>query len=234
MEPLMQPTRTNLLLLRERLQAVGNCTLILKGRRQALIKEFLKITKPLLQSREDLRRTYQRAMGQLQVSMAHDGPSRITSLAAISRRDLAIEVREQNLLGLHYRDVELHETIRRSFGERDYNDRASTPWLEEAITTFEEVVEEIVALAAYEGKFRRLAEELVRLTRRIRVLEERVTPALTGQIHQLSQYLAERERESFYRLKRFKNVTERRQTLTPQTGSAPVRHETGQIDLKRV
>ncbi|MBW2473910.1 MAG: V-type ATP synthase subunit D, partial [Deltaproteobacteria bacterium] len=39
---MIQPTRTNLLLLNGRLHAVVNCTTILKGRRQALIKEFLK------------------------------------------------------------------------------------------------------------------------------------------------------------------------------------------------
>ena len=44
---MIQPTRTNLLLLKDRLHALVNCTTILKGRRQALIKEFLKITRPL-------------------------------------------------------------------------------------------------------------------------------------------------------------------------------------------
>lgn len=209
MDDLMQPTRTNLLLLRDRLQAVVNCTLILKGRRQALIKEFLQITRPLLQSREELRQAYRRAIGCLQVSTAHEGELRLSSLAAASRRELAVEIREHNLLGLRYRDVAVHETVRRGFGERGYDDLGSTPWLEEAIQGFEEIVEDVLELAAYEGKFRRLAEELVRLTRRIRVLEERVAPELGRQIHAMTQYLAERERETFFRLKRFKSFAER-------------------------
>ena len=59
---MIQPTRTNLLLLKDRLHAVLNCTTILKGRRQALIKEFLKITKPLMQSREEVSLAYARAI----------------------------------------------------------------------------------------------------------------------------------------------------------------------------
>ena len=202
---MMQPTRTNLLLLRERLVAVDNCTTILKGRRQALIKEFLKITRPLLQSREALRKAYRNAIAQLQVTRGIEGDGAVTALAAASRRDLAVEVKQRNLLGLRYRDVTRHETVRREFRHRDYDDLASTAWMEEAVFSFEEIVEDMLELAGYEGKFRRLAEELVRLTRRIRVLEERVAPDLKREIHAMNQYMAERERETYFRLKRFKN-----------------------------
>lgn len=207
---MIQPTRTNLLLLKERLRAVLNCTVILKGRRQALIKEFLKVTRPLLRSREELGRTYARALADLQVSGAREGPPALAALAVANRRQLAVDVVECNLLGLRYRDLTAHETVLREFAERPYDGLASSPWLEEAIAGFEEVVEEVLALASYEGKFRRLAEELIRLTRRIRVLEERVTPALHSEIHSMDQYLAERERETYFRLKRFKTGAERR------------------------
>ncbi len=207
---MIQPTRTNLLLLRERLVAVDNCTTILKGRRQALIKEFLKITRPLLQTREELRRAYGRAIATLQVTRGIEGDSVVSGLAAVSRRDLAVEVKECNLLGLRYQDITMHETVRRNFRNRGYDDLVSTPWTEETIYAFEEIVEEILELASFEGKFRRLAEELVRLTRRIRVLEERIMPALGQDIHAMTQYLAERERETYFRLKRFKNYTARR------------------------
>jgi V/A-type H+-transporting ATPase subunit D len=206
---MIQPTRTNLLLLKDRLHAVLNCTVILKGRRQALIKEFLKVTRPLMQSREEVSRAYARALDALQVSSSREGPPAMTALAAANRRDLAVEVVECNLLGLHYRDVTAHETVARAFDERPYDALSSTPWLEEAIQGFEGIVEEMLNIASFEGKFRRLAEELVRLTRRIRVLEERIAPTLQGDIHAMAQYLAERERETYFRLKRFKSYSAR-------------------------
>jgi V/A-type H+-transporting ATPase subunit D len=97
-----------------------------------------------------------------------------------------------------------HETVVREVTERPYDLHGSTPWLDEAIAEFEGIVEEMLALASFEGKFRRLAEELIRLTRRIRVLEERVDPALRSEIREMTNYLAEREREGYFRLKRFK------------------------------
>ena len=201
---MIQPTRTNLLLLRDRLRAVVNCTTILKGRRQALIKEFLKITRPLMQSREEVAQAYARALDALQVGMAREGPPAVRALAVASRRSLAVEVAEGNLLGLRFRDLIQHETVVRTFDERPYDMLSSSTWLDEAIDAFEGIVEEMLALASFEGKFRRLAEELVRLTRRIRILEERIAPSLRSEIKAMDQYLAEREREGYFRLKRFK------------------------------
>ncbi|TLM65845.1 MAG: V-type ATP synthase subunit D [Deltaproteobacteria bacterium] len=200
----LQPTRTNLLLLRERLRIVASCTVILKGRRQVLIRELLQVTRPLMQSRDEIARAYARALGDLAVSAAREGGTALAGLAAASRHELAVEVAECNLLGLHYREVVTHETVARDATARPYDLYGSTPWLEEAIAGFEGIVEEMLVLATFEGKFRRLAEELIRLTRRIRVLEERVAPGLQAEIREMAQYLAERERETHFRLKRFK------------------------------
>jgi len=123
---------------------------------------------------------------------------------AVGRHNIAVEVEEGNLLGLRFRDLTMHETVARSFTERPYDMFGSSPWLDDAIEEFEGIVEEMLSLASFEGKFRRLAEELVRLTRRIRILEERITPGLHVEIHAMAQYLAERERETYFRLKRFK------------------------------
>ncbi|MGW8313524.1 MAG: V-type ATP synthase subunit D [Desulfuromonadales bacterium] len=206
---MIQPTRTNLLLLKDRLKAVLNCTTILKGRRQALIKEFLKITRPMMKSREAVSQAYAQAIDALHLSEAREGRAAVDALAAINRRSIAVEVEEGNLLGLRFRDLTMHETVARNFDERPYDMFGSSPWLDEAIEKFEEIVEEMLSLASYEGKFRRLAEELMRLTRRIRILEERVTPKLNVEIHVMTQYLAERERENYYRLKRFKGYAAR-------------------------
>ena len=204
---MIQPTRTNLLLLKDRLHAVLNCTVILKGRRQALIKEFLRITKPLMQSRDEISKAYSRAIDALQISQAREGPGAQRALAAVSRRQIAVEVADCNLLGLRYRDLTRHETVARDFDERPYDIYGSSPWTDQAIEEFEGIVEEMLSLASFEGKFRRLAEELVRLTRRIRILEERVEPQLQTEIQAMAQYLAERERETYFRLKRFKSYS---------------------------
>lgn len=204
---MIQATRTNLLQRKERRRSVVNCTGILKGRRQALIKKFLEIGRPLLASREQTRQRYGKGIEELQTSLGLEGQDYIASLALISQRHLGVEVVDMNILGLHYRDLREVESASRSLIERGYDYLATTPHLDEALSLFEAIIEEMLAIARYEGMFRRLGEELLRITRQIRVLEERVLPGLNTEIREISHYLAERERETYYRIKLFKHRT---------------------------
>ena len=88
---------------------------------------------------------------------------------------------------------------------RGYDYLQTTPHLEEGIYLFEKIVEAMVEIAAFENKLKRLGEEIIRTTRKIRVIEERVLPELRYNIKTIVQYIGEREREVFYRLKRFKS-----------------------------
>jgi len=63
----------------------------------------------------------------------------------------------------------------------------------------------MVGIAAFESKLKRLGEEIIKTTRKIRVIEERVLPELRDNIKTIVHYIGEREREAFYRLKRFKS-----------------------------
>ncbi|HKJ05110.1 MAG TPA: V-type ATP synthase subunit D [Geopsychrobacteraceae bacterium] len=207
---MIQPTRTNLMMLKDRTRAVISCTGILKGRRRALIKEFLEIGRPLISSREAIRQRFEQAISELEISAALEGEDYISSLSLISQRHIGVKLIDKNLLGLQYQDVRIDESASRSLNQRDYDYPATTQHLEEAIQVFEEIIEEMLEMARYEALFKRLGEELLKITRRIRVLEERVLPGLKEEIKVIVQYLAERERENYYRLKLFKGCLARR------------------------
>ena len=64
--------------------------------------------------------------------------------------------------------------------------------------------------ATFESKVKRLGEETLHVTRRTRVLEERVLPKLRSQIRAITQYIGEREREAHFRLKKFKDTRPQR------------------------
>ena len=51
-----------------------------------------------------------------------------------------------------------------------------------------------------------LSREIIQTTMRVRVLEERILPKLKRQIKSITQYLGERERENYFRLKQFKEI----------------------------
>ncbi len=205
---MIHPTRTNLLLLKEKSRSVVNSIGILKARKQALIKEFLAATLPFLRSREEIRQSYGKALRELAITIGREGKNNIESIVKVTERDFGIDVVEKSIWGLRYKDLLFHDVAVRAPDKRGYDERGTTPHLEESAGLFEKLLEIMLHLAEYESKLKRLGEEIVRTTRRIKVLEEMVLPALKQQVKSIAQYIGERERESFYRLKRVKSILE--------------------------
>ena len=203
---MIHPTRTNLLLLKDKARSVTGSIGILKARRLALIREFLSTSTPFLRSRDEVKASYARAVVELHLSLGHEGKESVESLERVTGRELGVEISDRSVMGLRYRDVTVPENPVRSPEERGYDYRATTPHLEEAIHLFEVIMAEMLEIAAFESRMKRLGDEIVRVTRRTRVLEERVLPGLHRDIKGIGHYLGERERESYYRLKQFKEI----------------------------
>ncbi len=203
---MIHPTRTNLLLLKEKSRSVLNSIGILKARKQALIKEFLAATLPFLRSREDIRKSYGKAVRELLIATGREGEDNIASIALASEREFRIDVIEKSIWGLRYKDIVFHDAPVRDADQRGYDEYSTTPHVDLAANLFEKLLESMLHIAEYESKLKRLGVEISRTTRRIKVLEELVLPGLRSSIKTIAQYIGERERESFYRLKRVKNI----------------------------
>ena len=201
---MIHPTRTNLLLIREKALSVSNSIRILKARKQALTREFLETTRPFLRSREEIRERYGKALAGLALSLGHEGKGAIESVTAATSRDFRVDISEMSIWGLKYKEVTPHDRPVRDPGERGYDYYSTTHHLEECTLQFEKILESMMNLAVFEGKLKRLGDEILKTARRIRVLEERVLPGLTTQMRSISQHIGEREREAYCRLKHFK------------------------------
>lgn len=209
---MIHPTRTNLLLLKEKSRSVVNSIGILKARKQALIKEFLAATVPFLRSREDIRQSYGKALHELALALGHEGRDGIESIVIATERDFGIDVIEKSIWGLRYKDILFHDVPLRDADKRGYDEFGTTPHLEEGTALFEKLLDSMLRLAEYESKLKRLGDEIMRTTRRIKVLEEMVLPGLKHQVRTITQYIGEREREAFYRLKRVKTLLTEQKT----------------------
>ena len=203
---MIHPNRTTLLFLKEKARSVRESLGILKARRQALVFEFLKTARPFLASRRKLRQRYGEAQGELAIARALEG-NRVEAIAAVNARHVPLTVTEKNLFGVRYREISTTEPIRLTVEERNYDFYPTTPHVEEAVDRFEELAEAMLELAAFEQKVQRLGEAIVTVSRKTRVLEERVQPRLQREMKDVAMYLAEREREEYFRLKRFKTRT---------------------------
>lgn len=203
---MIHPTRTNLLLLKEKSASVSSSIGILKSRRQALIIEFLKTSTPYLESRKTIRKLYGDSIAQLFFCIGNEGEEMIASITEVTARNFNIEITGRKLWGLEYKEISPRESAVREINDRNYDSRFTTPNLEEAIWRFEKIVDVILDIAEYDNKLQRLSREIIQTTRRVRVLEERIQPRLKKEIKSISQYLGERERETYFRLKQFKEI----------------------------
>lgn len=206
---MVHPTRTNLLLLKEKSSSVSNSIGILKSRRQVLISEFLKSSKPYLESRKVIQKLYGEAIEKLLFSTGHAGETAIGSISAVGAREFGVGVTVRKLWGLEYKEISQRATAVRDLHARNYDIRTSGANLEEATWRFEKIVDDILDLAEYDNKLQRLSREIIQTTRRVRVLEERLLPIMRKQIQSIGQYLGERERETYFRLKQFKEIKHR-------------------------
>jgi V/A-type H+-transporting ATPase subunit D len=207
---MINPNRTTLLQLKEKVRTVGESLAILQARRQALVAELLQTARPFLRSRQALRVRYAEALDALATTRALEGEAVVGGMAEVTQREFPVELVERNILGVRYREIRANAPVRRPVEERNYDFYRSTAHAEEAIDRFEQLAEAMLPLAAFEHKVKRLGEEIVRLSRKTRVLEERVQPQLRREIKGIAMYIAEREREEYFRLKRFKQRREPR------------------------
>ncbi|UCD66653.1 MAG: V-type ATP synthase subunit D [Deltaproteobacteria bacterium] len=201
---MIHPTRTNLLRLKEKSSSVVNSIGILKSRRQALIIEFLKTSAPYLESRKTIRQLYGEGITELFFTLGHEGEVTVDSICGVTAREFGVQITTKKLWGLEYKEISPRDSAVRDINARNYDFRITTANLEEATWRFEKIVDAILDIAEYDNKLQRLSREIIQTTRRVRVLEERILPKLKNEVKSIVQYLGERERETYFRLKQFK------------------------------
>lgn len=206
---MMHPTRTDLLQLRAKVASVANSVSILQARRQALIREFLTLVRPLLRSREAVASEYGVAIAELSLARGHESDALIDAIAAGSARDVGVEIAEKSVMGVRYQDLTVWGPFVRTPAERGFGYANTTPHLDEAAFDFERLTEHVLEVAILESKLKRIGDAIQQATRRVRVLEERLLPRLHAEIKAIAAHLGERDREAHFRLKKFKERRDR-------------------------
>ena len=203
---MIHPNRTYLLQQKARSKAVSNSLAILQARRQALIMEFLSSARPFLLNRRQISGEYRKAIEALQLEKGVDGTETVASVAAVSALGLEIDIVPRNILGVRYKEALVADAIRGGDDAFPYDPGFTAPTLEEATERFRRVLENMLKFAGFESKIKRLARDIGQLSRKSRVLEQRILPELRRTIRAAVQYIGEREREDHFRLKKFKEL----------------------------
>jgi V/A-type H+-transporting ATPase subunit D len=204
----VSPTRTELLTRRNQIQLARQGADLLKGKREALMRDFITELRRFTAEREELRSSLEAAGQSLMRALSIDGPEALASVALAQRRGVELAIEERNIWGVRVTDVKSDYRARPAGGHR-YTAIGASARIEDSTERFEAALERLIKIAPLDRKMHRLADEIRKTTRRVNALEQRLLPALQEQVKYIRSVLDQREREDTFRLKRLKKKRSR-------------------------
>ncbi len=199
----ISPTRSELLTRRAQIRLAQQGAELLRGKREALVREFLSELQRFVDARDALQRELADAKQSLMRALAVDGPEAVASAGLASRRSIELETKERNIWGTRVAEVSTDYTPRQP-GQRGFTTVGASARIEETAERFEAALELILRVAPLDRKLATLAEEIRKTSRRVNALEQRLLPSLAEQVQYIRGVLDQREREDVLRLKHLK------------------------------
>lgn len=197
------PTRTELLTKKSQIKLAAQGAELLRGKREALVREFLNEIRSFKSERDSMLRTLTDAAHSLMRTLSIDGPEAVASAGLAARRSLEVGVEERNIWGTRVAEVTSEFAVRAP-QDRGYSVVGTSARVDETVERFEATVELVLKVAPKQQKLARLAEEIRKTSRRVNALEQRLLPSLNEQLGYIRSVLDQREREDVFRLKRIK------------------------------
>jgi V/A-type H+-transporting ATPase subunit D len=127
----------------------------------------------------------------------------VRAAAVAADRDIALSARTTTVAGVRIAEID-YEPLGRGRFTRGYEAVGGSAHIDRAADEYEAIVEQLLRVAAYELRLRRLSEEIGTTNRRVNALATIVIPQLQGEVRLIQSRLEERERQEIYRLKMIK------------------------------
>ncbi len=201
----VSPTRMELLAVKAQIGLAEQGRDLLKEKRNALMKEFMKIVETVMTGSDDLEQAAMDARRALARAEALDGPEAVQSAAFAAQGELTLGVEGAFVMGVPVPVIE-KKSASRALIDRGYSLSSTSARIDETADKFEEEVDLLIEVAASELRLRRLAEEIRKTSRRVNALENILIPRLHSRKSYIEMVLEERAREDLFRLKTVKRA----------------------------
>lgn len=203
----VKPTRTELLVIKKKIAISESGYDLLKIKREGLIMSFFKILEDAKLIRKELVEQHKLAREDITIAATVDGDMAVktASFAMSMRPEIALSSR--NIMGVPVPVIK-GTKIRRKLEDRGYGLIGTSPYINDAARSYENLLELIIKAAEIETTMKKLLEEIERTKRRVNALEFKVIPQLKDAERFIELRLEELERENTFRLKRIKNKKE--------------------------
>ncbi|MGB9979691.1 V-type ATP synthase subunit D [Methanobacterium sp.] len=201
----VNPTRMELLKLKDREKLAVKGHGLLKEKRNALIMEFFNILERVKGSRDEVEKKMAEAFEDLTTAQIVMGDLAVKKAAVSVKESVKVDIDSRSVMGVVVPILEA-ETSQRNMVQRGYGFVDTSAKLDEAARKFEESINLILELAEIEKTIILLAEEIESTKRRVNALEHIIIPRVENTVKYIEMRLEEMERENFVRLKMIKKA----------------------------
>ena len=197
MDPNTFPTKGNLILAKNSLELSRQGYELMDKKRNILIRELMDLIAEATDIQEEIDTTFTNAYRALQKANIQMGIHQVEEISRGVPVEDSIQIKRRSVMGTEIPKVEYEKKKQRpaySF----YHTKMS---LDEACQQFEKVKELTIRLAEVENSAYRLAYNIKKTQKRANALSNITIPRYERLTREIQEYLEEKEREEFSRLK---------------------------------
>lgn len=222
----INPTRMELLSLKNRTKLAVKGHGLLKEKRDALIKEFFDILDRVKGVREAAERSLKEANEALLEAQIAMGDLAVRKASLSVKESIDVDIKSRSVMGVSVPviNVKMEE---RSIIDRGYSFSDTTIQLDEAAKKFEESIKFLIELGEVEKTIFLLAEEIEATKRRVNALEHIMIPRFENTEKYIDMRLQEMERENFVRLKMIRSTIEKKDN---EAKEAAIEEEAAEVE----
>lgn len=222
----INPTRMELLSLKNRTKLAVKGHGLLKEKRDALIKEFFDILDRVKGVREAAERSLKEANEALLEAQIAMGDLAVRKASLSVKESIDVDIKSRSVMGVSVpvTNVKMEE---RSIIDRGYSFSDTTIQLDEAANKFEESIKFLIELGEVEKTIFLLAEEIEATKRRVNALEHIMIPRFENTEKYIDMRLQEMERENFVRLKMIRSTIEKKDN---EAKEAAIEEEAAEVE----
>lgn len=222
----INPTRMELLSLKNRTKLAVKGHGLLKEKRDALIKEFFDILDRVKGVREAAERSLKEANEALLEAQIAMGDLAVRKASLSVKESIDVDIKSRSVMGVSV-PVTNVKMEGRSIIDRGYSFSDTTIQLDEAAKKFEESIKFLIELGEVEKTIFLLAEEIEATKRRVNALEHIMIPRFENTEKYIDMRLQEMERENFVRLKMIRSTIEKKDN---EAKEAAIEEEAAEVE----
>jgi len=204
--PEISPTRMNLLRLRRSLQLAESGREILEKKRDVLMVELRNFAYDMQRTREEMNRALREAYSYVERAAVYLGLENIEKIAESTSISIDFSVDYRSVMGVVIPVLK----VKGGEPQPNYGFFGTNIYLDLAFIKIRNLLDVICRLAELEESVYRIANAVESTQRRVNALKQIHIPRYRELVKNIEAILEEREREEFVRMKKVKNIIERR------------------------